>query len=186
MRINLQEIPEAGKSFSISSKTGELNEVLSDLIGDLPYQADFQISVINQTTFELTGWVKTETVELCSRCGIDFNWNVDQSFKELMLPEIPPERNSHYSKPNHFSEMTNEDLTTVSYQGHHFDIGEYIHEVIAISIPFNPSPAKNSKGDCSLCLVSVESIQQEKKIVFDEELEKPVSPFSALKGIKLN
>lgn len=182
MKINLLEIPQEGKSFTCNTQTGELTEVLKDLIGSTPHQTEFVIRPLQAGTFELTGFVQTQVPDQCSRCGLDFNLRVDEMFREMLIPELDQPRNSSYAKANHFSDMKTEGPSVVEYQGHHFDLGEYIHEVIGLSQPYSAAPEADSKGDCSLCKVNL----KEKNFNYDEDFETPVSPFAALKNIKIN
>jgi uncharacterized metal-binding protein YceD (DUF177 family) len=183
MWINLLEIPDEGKTFVCNRHTAELNEVLSDLVGDIPHTAEFSIKPMQGGTFELQGFIKTEAPEQCSRCGIDIRCKLSENFKELMLPELDQPRNAKYSKPNHFSEMTNEDFSVVEYRGHRFNVGEYLHEIIGLALPLIPAPPENEKGDCTVCHKAVKDMKFE---YVEDFKEKPESPFSILKGIKLN
>lgn len=182
MIINLLEIPNEGKLFVCNNQTAEFNEVLYDLIQNTTYQTEFTIRPLEQGTFELTGFVKTELPEQCSRCGLDFQFKVDEKFKEMLLPELDQPRNSKYAKANHFSDLHHEGPSVTEYQGHHFNMGEYLHEVVALSAPYNPCAPVDIKGKCSICGINV----FEKTFNYDEDFEKPESPFSVLKNIKLN
>ncbi|PIS12050.1 MAG: hypothetical protein COT73_00620 [Bdellovibrio sp. CG10_big_fil_rev_8_21_14_0_10_47_8] len=190
MIINLQEIPDAGMTYTCNQHTGELNEVLKDLFGEdvkakdkVPHLAEFTIHPLQAGTYELSGFVRTELPEDCSRCGLDFKLKVDESFKELLLPAQPLPRNGKYGRTNHFSELTAEGPTVVEYQGHHFNAGEYLHEVIALTEPLNPVPPCDSKRNCQVCQKPVPEGQFKYE---DEGFEKPKSPFANLKSIKLN
>jgi uncharacterized protein len=182
MLINLLEIPEDGKSFICNQNTRELNEALKDLIGNKAFNTEFTIRPLQGGTFELVGQIQTQLPEDCSRCGIDFDMNINESFKELLLPEQELPRNSKFTKANHVSDMNNDSLSVVEYKGHHFNAGEYLHEVVGISEPLTPAPACDAQGNCSLCKkpVSNEAFKYE-----DPGFEKPVSPFAGLKGLKV-
>jgi uncharacterized protein len=182
MRINLLEIPSEGKSFICNSQTGEFTEILSDLIGSIAHKTEFVIRPLQAGTFELTGFVQTELPDHCSRCGLDFNLRVDEVFREMLIPELDQPRTSKYSKANHFSDLKTDVVSVAEYQGHHFDMGEYLHEVVGLSQPYSAAPEVNDKGDCSLCLINI----REKNFNYDEDFVKPESPFTALKNIKLN
>jgi uncharacterized protein len=182
MLINLLEIPQEGKHFVCNNKTSELNEILSDLIQNTTYRTEFSIRPLDNGTFELVGFMKTELPEQCSRCGLDFQLQVDEKFKELLIPELHQPRNSKYAKANHFSDLHHEGPSVAEYQGHHFNMGEYIHEVVALAAPFNPCAPADEKGDCKVCGINI----NEKRFDYDEDFEKPESPFSVLKNIKLN
>lgn len=185
MIINLLDIPEDGKQFICNQNTGELNEALRDLVGNTPYSTEFYIRPLAAGTFELSGFVKTEIPEDCSRCGLDFKFNVNEKFRELLMPELQSPRNSQYSKVNHLSDMNTTDLDVAEYQGNHFNAGEYIHELVAITEPVNPAPEEDEKGDCRVCKLKVrgKTFGYEDKV---PEIEQPQSPFSVLKNLKLN
>ncbi len=184
MIINLNEIPEEGRAFLVNNKTAELNSILADLIGDTPYSSEFFIKPIAGGNFELVGSIRTEMPEQCSRCGLDFKMGIDSPFKELMLPKLSTPRNSKYARANHFSDMHNDDLTVVEFTGNQFDMGEYLHEVVALAEPLIPAPECDKAGNCTLCKINVQSksfTHQDEG--FEEVVEKP---FSVLKNLKLN
>jgi Predicted metal-binding, possibly nucleic acid-binding protein len=184
MIINLSEIPEEGRSYVWNNQTGELNSALKDLIGKKTYHAEFTIRPLNTKDFELSGSIKTGLPEQCSRCGIDFEFPVSEKFREILIPHQDQPRNSKYSKVNHLSDAPSDGPETLEYHGHSFDIGEYVHEVIALAAPFNPAGPENEDGDCSICEIPVKG----RSFSYNEEMpeEKPESPFAALKNIKIN
>lgn len=184
MKIRLIDIPEDGKAFVWSRETAELNAVLADLIEDRPYRAEFFIKPINHRDFELTGTIKTGLPEQCSRCGLDFDFKVDESYQEILIPYQPGDRTAKYAKVNHVSEAEQSGPGVQEYATDDtFDMGEYLHEQVAIALPFNPAPPENENGDCSLCLVKVRG----RTFNYDEQMpvEKPQNPFAVLKGLKL-
>ncbi len=183
MIIKLSELPESGQNFICNRKTGEFNEVLQDLIIGAPYQLEFLIKPLGQS-FEMTGFIRTEMPENCSRCAIDMKLPVFTRFHELLREKEYEPRNSHYTKPNHFSDMTASGPSLVEYQGDIFDMGEYIHELVALETPFVPAPPEDEKGDCSLCGIKV----QGRDFGYNEAEEKleKATPFSVLKNIKIN
>lgn len=182
MLINLLEIPEEGKTYICNQNTAELNEPLRDLIGNAAYNTEFTIRPLQAGTFELTGFIKTAMPEDCSRCGLDFKMTVDESFRELLIPEQTIPRNGKFSKANHVSDLHGEGPSVVEYQGHHFNAGDYIHEVVGLAEPLTPAPPCNAQGECTLC---GKAVSQEKFSYEDPGFEAPKSPFAALKNIKL-
>lgn len=191
MIINLQEIPPEGKTYICNQHTGHLNQALRDLIGNKPHQAEFTIRPLQADTLELTGWIKAELPEDCSRCGLDFQLQVHEKFRELLMPLEKNPRNAKYSKPNHVSDMKIEDFSVIEYQGHHFNAGEYLHQVVALTEPLTPAPECDKNGTCLVCH---KPISKELFVYEDPGFEEPEepngdtprSPFSALKNIKLN
>ncbi len=65
-----------------------------------------------------------------------------------------------------------------------FDMGEYLHEAIALNIPFNPAPDLNSKGECTDCGQNVSHLLQFFTAPVSET-PKEASPFSVLKNLKI-
>jgi uncharacterized protein len=182
MRINLNEIPQDGKNYTCNQHSAELTKVLSDLIGNSKYEINFFIKPLSYG-FDFSGTAKTQTKEVCSRCGIDIEWPVDIHFHEMLMPKLEVDRTAQYVKPNHFSEITEHDGPGhVEYEGHHFEAGEYIHEAIAIQIPTYPTPEVDPAGKCLGCHLNI----NKNNFSYDEELTKTKekSPFDALKDLK--
>lgn len=183
MRINLQEIPDEGREFVINNQTGELNQVLQDLIGNQAFNAEFTIRPTNTNTFELHGFIKTHLPEQCSRCGLDFKMPVNAKFTEMLIPRQEMPRDAHYTKANHFSDMAGGGPSVLEYDGHHFEMGEYIHEVIALEEPFNPVAPVDQNDDCTVCKLNVKT----HNFGYDEgNTEEKTNPFGVLKNLKLN
>ncbi|MFS4459936.1 YceD family protein [Bdellovibrio sp. HCB2-146] len=184
MKINLTEVPEEGRSYHWNRETGELNAVLNDLIGNTSHEADFFIKPLNSKDFELTGTVRTKLPEQCGRCGIDFAFPINEKYHEILIPKQNQPRNSKYSKVNHVSDLPQGGPETSEYEGNLFDMGEFLHEVVALAAPFNPAGPEDENGDCSICKIPVKG----RSFSYDEKMpeEKPQNPFNVLKNIKLN
>ena len=186
MRINLAEIPEEGRSYLWNTQTGELKQSLMDLIGQNTYHVEFFIKPLNSKDFEMSGFIRTFLPEQCSRCGIDFKFPINEKFREFLIPKQDQPRGSKYAKVNHVSDSTTESgIDTLEYDGQSFDMGEYFHEVVAISVPFSAAGPEKENGDCSICDMPVRG----RSFGYDEEMptEKPQSPFAAaLKNLKIN
>ncbi len=184
MKINLTEIPEEGRSYKWNTQTAELNTVLKDLIGPATYETEFFIKPLNTKDFELLGTIKTKLPEQCARCGLDIAFPIDTKFHEILIPKRDQPRGSKYSKVNHVSDLPQGGPETSEYEGHLFDIGEYLHEAVAIAAPFNAAGPVDEKGDCSICKIPVKG----RSFDYNEEMpeEKPQNPFAALKNLKIN
>ena len=184
MRIKLSEIPEEGRSYVWTTQTGELKNNLEDLIKGQKYQVDFYIRPINSKDFELTGKIATQTPELCSRCGFDIIVPLKSSFHEILIPPQPEDRIGKYAKVNHISESTGDGPSSTEYsENHNFDMAEYLHEVVAIALPFNPAPPKDATGSCSDCGKDI----KDEPFSYTEDFDAVVkpNPFDVLKNIKL-
>lgn len=184
MKINLTEIPEEGRSYKWNTQTGELNSVLNDLIGKTPYESEFFIKPLNSRDFEVVGTIATKLPEQCSRCGIDIAFPVNKKFREFLIPKQDQPRGSKYSKVNHVSDLPEDGPDVSEYEGNLFDMGEYLHEVVALAAPFNAAGPEDENGDCSICKIPVRG----QSFSYDEEMpsEKPQNPFAVLKNIKIN
>lgn len=186
MIIHLNEIPEEGKSYTLTRSSGELNKLLEDLVGTEDYKIELYIRPLTHG-YELIGSTQGQTPELCSRCGIDIVIPLNTQFKELMLPKLNLERNSKYSRQNHVtdSEHLSDAPSVIEYDGNIFDVGEYLHEVIGLLIPSCPVAPIDGNGKCKTCGVDT---TKENAFSYTEDLpeEKTDSPFAALKGIKLD
>lgn len=184
MKIKLTEIPEEGRDYHWSNLTGEINGVLADIVGKNSYDANFFIRPLNSKDFELVGTIQSHTPDVCSRCGADINVKVSEKYHEILIPKLGSPRNGKYSKVNHVSDLPTGGPETSEYENMVFDMGEYLHEVVALAAPFNPT----CKNDDSK--VSTESCfsNEDQLFSYDEAMpeEKPESPFAALKNLKLN
>lgn len=185
MIIRLSDISIEGKEFYFSNETAELNYTLNELLKNTPYVAELKIKALNSKDYELRGTLKTAVPEQCSRCGIDFKFKIDEKFHELMIPKQFQNRTDKYSKSHTIITADDENAMSVfEYEDDKFDIGEYLHEVIALASPFNPAPEEDKDGNCSLCLIPIKG----KSFSYDEKMpeDDKKSPFDVLKKLKLN
>ena len=84
--INLTEIPEDGREFEFNRQTGDLNELLKDILGDRAYQARLFIRPMGNA-YEMTGEVRTQIGEICSLCGYDIELPIKRRVNEILIPE---------------------------------------------------------------------------------------------------
>ncbi|MCK6597910.1 MAG: YceD family protein [Bdellovibrionaceae bacterium] len=186
MIINLFEINEDGKNFKYSDETAEITTAISDLIGTNKYQAEFSIRPLNSRDFELKGWIKTRTKEICSYCGQNIQFPVQSRFHEILIPPQELTRDGKYSKANHFSELDISGPDSLEYSEQmKFDIGEYLHEAIALIVPYNPSPTVNEKNECSDCGLNIKDFLGNIEEKTSHQDLKENNPFASLKSIKI-
>lgn len=182
--IRLSEIPQEGKSYTWNRETAELNTVLQDLLGSEKYEVQFFLKPVNSRDFMMTGTIRTQTPEDCSLCGISFKFSVDVRINEILIPTQSTERKGRYAKVNHVSDAADQGgPQAVEYsENETFNMGEYIHEAIAIAVPFKPVPDTNEKDECRVCGLN----QKTHNFSYDEKMEeeKP-NPFAVLKNLKL-
>lgn len=184
MKIKLNEIPEDGRDYVFNRQTAELNTILKDLIADAPFDAEIRIRPMNTKNYEIKGFIKSSTEEICSRCGENFKFKMNALINEILIPGAEEIKNSQFSKSNHVSEL-NEDGPGVSeYYNDQFDLGEFLHEAIALVIPFNPRHAENDPD----CQVEFKLDSTSEALIYDEKMseQKKTNAFEALKNLKLN
>jgi len=184
MKIKLSEIPEEGSSYEYTRESAELNLILADLIGSESFNIQLFIKPLNTRDFILTGQIKTRTEENCSRCGDAFQFSVSKKVKEILIPKQEVDRTGKYSKSSVAISEQDADNDVVEYENNQFDVGEFIHEAIALEVPFAPMPATKPNGDCTIC----ERSPSKSKMLYDEKMsdETKTNPFESLKNIKLN
>ncbi|MFN3697347.1 MAG: YceD family protein [Pseudobdellovibrio sp.] len=184
MRIKLHEIPEEGRQYILNRKTAELNSTLQDIIADHAYDVQVFIKPLNTKNFSLTGQIETATIEICSACGDSFKFKVKTQVNEILIPSEYEPKNSQFSKSNHVSELDGDGPGVSEYKNDVFELGEFVHEAIALVIPYNPKPDVDEKGACKICFKTIST----EFFSYDEKMGEVVktNPFSALKGIKLN
>lgn len=187
MKIRLNEIPEIGRSYLFNRKTAELNSVLQDLISNNPYNITLEIKPLNTKDFTIYGSVLTETSEQCSKCAEDFNFIINRKIREILIPS--PQNNKRDTKLTKYVktpttlvtvDSNDTDLNVSEYSNQQFDLGEFLHEIIALELPFSPH--------CANCEKHNSDDTPDPIFVYDEKIsedEKP-NPFKSLKGIKLN
>ncbi|HEX4925539.1 MAG TPA: DUF177 domain-containing protein [Bdellovibrionales bacterium] len=176
MIIRLHEIPKEGKSYHLDRTTGELNEVLEDLIGSQSYETDFQLLPVGQA-FDLKGKVKTSLKETCSFCGEEFELPVAERFHELILKD-------EAKKLTGLKDFSPDSDVSVSVAGDGltYDVGQFLHEIIALAEPYQPICKEGCKGLCGTCGKNL----NEGDCRCAKEKSDPTSPFSVLKKLKLN
>ncbi len=184
MLINLQEIPAEGKTWKFDRKTAELNDFLSPLIGKQEYFADLHILPLssNSGAYEVRSSIKTQLKEQCSRCGDDFNYQLNEKFQNILMPSLDTPRDAKFAKPNHFSDLHEEGPDVVEYEGNTLNVGEFFYELVALAEPTIPMPPADEKGNCSICKKTF----KDQAVSYDSGAIEPVHPFASLKGLKLN
>lgn len=178
MKIRLNEIPEEGRQYKLNRETAELNAVLEDLLHKNAYDVNLDIRPLNPRDFTLNGNIATKTREQCSRCGEDFDFTIDKKVHEILIPGHDEDRTGKYAKssPSGAGAADDTEVSVTEYSKQQFDLGEYLHEVIALEVPYNPF--------CSTC----SQPENDKAFIYDEKMgeETKPNPFQALKGIKIN
>ncbi len=184
MKIRLTDISKDGHRYNWTRQTGEINSILADLIGSNTYEADFFIKALNSRDYEMTGRIVAKTPQVCSRCASEIDFPIDAKFHEILIPKQEQPRNAKYGKVNHVSDLHENGIEVSEYENLTFDMGEFLHEVIGLAIPFNPACMPTADGTPPKCGNPL----TDQPFIYNEEMpvEKPQNPFAALKNLKLN
>lgn len=184
MIINLADIPEEGRDYEYTNASGEVTAALADLIGENKYFIQFNLKPLNSRDFTLTGTLKTRSKEICSYCGLGIQFPVLVKFMEYVIPPQEMTRDGHYIRSSNFIENEADGPQSFEYsEGMKLNIGEYLHETIALNVPYNPAPEINEKGDCGDCGINVQGLlktYEEKPTPLEE-----TNPFAVLKSLKV-
>ena len=165
LTVQLKDLPKRGIDFHFTRKSGELNEILKNLIGKNSY--DIQVHICpDGPAYTIQGNIQTQMNLACARCALDFKYTVKKHFHESLVVQPKKSQKVSYSVPS-----DEEDFCTVLFDSL-FSMGDFLHELIAVEEPLRPlgKSACDSNDDC------------ENLIVFRAETErKPVeSPISQL------
>lgn len=181
-RVNLKEIPEDGRDYALDRESGELNNVLADLIGDRAYDVNLHIKPLGNA-YELSGRISASTPELCSKCGADIDVPVNREVREFLVEDQEEFRNAQSIHGNGAIDFLNDASSATTYQGGVFDLGEYVHESIALAEPFYPACPN---GACpNLAEIAAKRAELERQFQ-EAELGVGHSAFAALKELKLS
>ena len=184
MIINLAEIPEEGRTYEYTAETGEVTEALVDLIGNNKYLIEFSLRPLNSRDFTLIGSLKTRSKEICSYCGQGIQFPIEVKFNEFIIPPQEMTRDGHYVRSSNFVENDPASPQSFEYSpGMKLNIGDYLHETIALNVPYNPAPETSAQGDCNDCGINVQALVKtyEETPISREE----TNPFAVLKSVKL-
>ena len=177
-KVNLKNISGKGLEFSYDEKSQEMTEKLRPLIGDNDYNISIHIQSEGPSSYSVSGAIQTQLNLLCSRCAYEFKEPIQKKFKEKIFLQTKQKRKDKEVKSNHFSELMSQENFTTTDQAL-FDVGEFLHELIAIEEPLRPLGTKNCDEKNFHC-EHLESIKQELKnkkrsrVFFSEEKSLPL------------
>lgn len=182
MIIDLSDLPPEGRSFEFTHESGEMTPQLTDLLGKHPYRIEILVRPLGNI-FEASGVIQGAMDQVCSLCGDDLLKGLNQPFRELLMIQEPLGRSTKNTRVNHTSEMNLEAPEVTELSGQMFDMAEFIHELIAISIPIRVT----ARPDCE---ESCERYQEVLKLGVLNAQDPPgfaaKNPFAGLKDLKLN
>ena len=161
LKIDLKSLPNKGLSFYYNQTSEELTKKLKPLIGENNYDIKVHIRNEGHFSYSISGKIQTYLNLLCARCAYEFKKSINKEFKEKIFLQKKLTRIDKQVKNNHFSELMNkEDFTVIENSA--FDIGDFLHELIAIEEPLRPlkSKACDDDTDCEHLKNMKENIKQ--------------------------
>lgn len=186
VHVQLKELPLEGRDFEFTNNSGELNNVLKDLIGDNPYQLKFRL-VPQGNTFDLKGHLSTSLNLQCSTCAGDFKLPVELDLHEFIVIEPAMGKGDQMSRANHAHEWEAGGPDYIVLDTDELNVGEYAHEAIALAEPIRPLCGSPEKGD--VCIqIGGEKVERPWLSYGDEETPETKirpNPFEALQKLKL-
>jgi len=176
LKVKLNEIPQGGLELHYSSESHELDTALFDLLGEAPiYKVDLLLNHSDSVT-QLKGSISATLTQACSRCVENFESPLAKKFTTI------------YSKSEEGIKTLSEGLDDLQgsfdiefISGNELDVGDVVHEQIAIDIPFQPLCSEDCKGLCPQCGANLNS---EEPHVHSESQDKTDSPFAKLKALR--
>ncbi|HMN70183.1 MAG TPA: DUF177 domain-containing protein [Bdellovibrionales bacterium] len=183
LEIILKDLPPEGRDFVYTRESGEMNGVLKDLIADNPYDIRLKLAPIGNA-FTLQGEVKTAMNLQCSLCASDFKYLVQQHLNEIIVPQKPLGKGEHQSRANHVHELQNDGPDYILLETEAFNVGEYMHELIALAEPIRPIGGPACGDECG----RPEDRIQREWLTFGEENAGTgirTNPFQVLEKMKL-
>lgn len=167
MTIKINDIPPEGLTLNIE-ETLDLN-----MGGDLTaFSATLNISPMPGEAFHISGRVKSSPVLECSRCLMEFAYDVDTEFYFELAP-------ASGLKGEQEHELERSELDMEFYIGDEIDVQEIVRGQILLALPMVPIHSEDCKGLCPVCGTDLNTADCGCK----RDMSGKLSPFAALKDI---
>ncbi len=153
--IVLKDLPLDGRDFTYVRETGELNEALKDLIHDNDYQVKFRLTPVGNA-YSLKGEMTTQMDLQCSKCASDLKFPVAAKLNELIVVEEPVGKGDQFSRANHAHELQDSGPDYLMLENEGFKVTDYIHEVVALAEPIQPTCPPENAAECATALQNIE------------------------------
>lgn len=177
--VRLNELPPEGLEVEFNQDSGELTTVLGDLIADNPYRMKLRLTPQGNAV-ELRGEIQTELNLLCSRCAIDLKHPVNLKIYEFLVVERPYVKGDRQARVNHAHECDDSGPQYTSLQSESFDLGAYIHELVALEEPSRPLRS----SDCEIACENLKNRGTDEG-AWELKASRRPNPFEVLQKLKL-
>jgi len=166
LQIKLKNLSNRGIDLYYNQESTELTQKLKSLIGENNYMIKIHIRSAGHSSYIIKGAIQTWLNLLCARCAYEFKAPINKQFEEKIILQKKLTRVDKPIRSNHFSELINAEDFTVTDSAL-FDIGEFLHELIAIEEPLRSLGTKACDNDSFHCEHLVKMRQKfNKKIKF--------------------
>ena len=143
MKVRVNRIPDEGIEIHSNENAETLHISPSDLILEDSVHIEAKISS-EWPVFFVDGSLKTVIQLTCSRCAVDFSYNVDTIFH---CHEEPVTLAS--SESNLF--LLKKDMDIDHYAGNEIEINDIFREQLMLAVPVHPLCKPDCRGLCPKC-----------------------------------
>jgi uncharacterized protein len=139
--ITVRDIDDVGKDFDFELTPAWMTESLADAeLRPQPAAGRFKVHAQkNGREILVHGRLKASLIANCVRCLGDAPFAVDTDIAALYSPTAA----KHSAEP---IELTEEDLTRMSFTGNEIDVGELIREHLVLECPMQPLCSEGCAG----------------------------------------
>ena len=172
MLIDLLTIDKNGRIYDFDEFSSEISGAFVDLIGQEPFKIQITISLLAEA-YKISGKLSSRSQDICSLCGYEFHYPLENSINEIVIIEKQRPRNTQVSQSSINFDLKQPSVTYINKS--QFDLKEFLHEIMASSL--KPFPVC---GDFKIC--QSRRFRLERK---DERMSSGHPGFSLLKKFKV-
>ena len=184
LNIVLRELPADGRDFEFTRESGELNDILKDVVGQHPYAFSFRLTPVGNT-FDLRGRLTATIERECAVCTTPFLQEIVRPLHEYILIEAPLEKRDHVTKANHAHEWEENGPDYTVLESDTFRVGDFAHEALALAEPTRPLCAPELAGGCAHRDELPERTWLSYDVIDPGEATLRANPFQILEKVKL-
>lgn len=169
MKVFINKIPDDGIEIHSNENAGTLNISDSDILLEDNVRVEAKITHEGPVLF-VDGSLKTVIHLTCSRCAVDFLFDVDTFF------HCHEEPASHASKEVSLF-LLKKDLDIDHYGGNEIELNDIFREQLMLAVPMHPLCKPDCKGLCTYCGLSLNTG------TCNCHVEDVANPFNIIKGL---
>lgn len=169
MKVLINKIPDEGIEVHSCENAETLNILPSDIELKDNIFIDAKITTEGPVLF-VDGSIKTTINLICSRCGVDYLYDIDVYFHchEEPLNQASKEDSIFILK---------KDLDIDHYEGNEIEINDIFREQLFLAVPMHPLCKEDCRGLCPVCGKNLNTDK------CDCHAENIANPFNVIKGL---